>query len=61
LKKVPLKLPSKTFDGAKVPFARGISVFCAREAKEKRLAGAFLLYGTPAKKVLIKLFQKFAG
>jgi hypothetical protein len=40
LKKVSLKLPSKTFDGAKILFARRMDQKCTRKACFSRFLGA---------------------
>jgi hypothetical protein len=46
LKKVPLKLPSKTLLRRKLPFARGIMEKCTRFALLKGRTGAFLFPNT---------------
>jgi hypothetical protein len=60
LKKVFPKPLSKTLLRRKLPFARGISVFCTREACFFRAFRVLSFSHTPAKKVLVKLLQKLA-
>jgi hypothetical protein len=58
--KSPSNSPQKLYIGAKVPFARGISVFCAREACFLGFAGVFVFPNTREKSIG-QAFSKACG